>query len=127
MNTCSDCGGLVAEKKDRIVCYGCGKDYGENVKSIPPPVAEPIPQPAIEPVPDVIPQSNEPEEIYDNMGEMRNTLNHLSYQSAETHKLLMSSNEHLAKIRTYVGWFWWILIGIPIILITIAVILATAQ
>jgi hypothetical protein len=35
---------------------------------------------------------------------------------------LEQSNEYLGSIRVYIGWFWWILIGIPIILIIIAVV-----
>ena len=35
----------------------------------------------------------------------------------KNNELLEESNEHLQKIRVYIGWFWWILIGIPLLLI----------
>jgi flagellar basal body-associated protein FliL len=35
---------------------------------------------------------------------------------------LDESNEHLQKISLYLRDFWWVLIGIPLILITIAII-----
>jgi len=44
----------------------------------------------------------------------------------QTNRALSKSNEHLEKIRTYVGWFWLLLIGIPIILIVIAILIGGA-
>jgi hypothetical protein len=39
----------------------------------------------------------------------------------EIRRALEQNNEHLKSIRVYIGWFWWILIGIPLILIIFGV------
>jgi hypothetical protein len=106
MDTCSDCGGLVSAKEDRIECYGCGKDYGlsKNYQGLPP---TPQPTTPTTPVNDC--------ELFE-LQEIRRALN-------QTNKALEQSNEYLQKIREYIGWFWWLLIGIPIILFIIVVLL----
>jgi hypothetical protein len=113
MDTCRDCGGLVSAKEDRIECYGCGKDYGlsKNYQGLPP-----TPQPT----PQSTPQSNELQEI-------RIALERVVALVAKQLRQCDESNEHLKSIRVYIGWFWWILIGIPIILIIIGVIIASSS
>jgi hypothetical protein len=45
----------------------------------------------------------------------------------ENNEHLQESNEHLKKIRAYIGWFWWILIGIPLFVLFMYLIISTKQ
>jgi hypothetical protein len=45
----------------------------------------------------------------------------------ENNEHLQESNEHLKKIRAYIGWFWWILIGIPLYVLFTYIIMSIKQ
>ena len=131
MDTCSDCGGLVADKEDRIVCYGCGKDYGLSMDFHTPPTPQPTPTNGVggiqppPPIEEFLAASQDLEEpVLTSQPTPLPTPPiewHLGDELQEIRRALEQNNEYLKSIRVYIGWFWWILIGIPLILIIIFV------
>ena len=98
---CDDCGGLVGRD---LHCCECGKNYGG-------PEASPYD----------VSDSNDSLDDTSSSGDYKE-LRGIRRALDQNNEHLQKSNEHLQKIRVYIGWFWWILIGIPLLLIIFAII-----
>ena len=115
-DTCSNCDGNIFADGDRLKCYGCEKDYGlisvQKVESE---------QGLVPDAQGMFNTSSKQVGLPPDTSDY--SLEQASYNELrELHRALDQNNEHLQKISLYLRDFWWVLIGIPVILIIIAVI-----